>query len=511
VTQLSSSLLAAKSAAPLPGLPGRRSPFVRWLQASARRHPSTVALLSSRGEWRYNELALVAEGGGRFLQAQGLTAGDGVAIAAGASELALAAMACAAAKVALLPLDPLLAEAAWPRLQALAGGRLQRLSPLPDSAYLARAACAPLAAERQRANVTELADALSDAKPADAAATDLALLIATSGSEGAPKVVMLSEANVDAAAAAANERLPLHLGDVWLACLPLHHIAGIAILGRCLRAAATLLLHEGFSAAAVWEDLHARRVTHLSLVPAMLARLLDAAQGAPPPSSLRHALIGGAALSRPLFERALASGWPIRPSWGMSESTAQAATLPRPDGDWQVGEVGHLLSGLQARVAADGRLYLRGAQVMAGYLNPAWRHGDGLEDGWLPTGDLGRVDAHGRLTILGRVDDILISGGVNVHPIEVESCLAACPGVADVAVTAVVDPVWGDLLVALVVGPAALGALHDWSRQHLVAAKRPRRVLRLETLPRNAIGKLDRRGLRVLAQAGACAHECVNA
>ncbi len=499
MTHLSSSLLAAKSAAPLPG---RRSPFVRWLQANAGRHPAALALLGPRGEWRYDELASLAERGGHHLRAQGLAAGDAVAIAAGGSELALAAIACATARVALLPLDPLLAEAAWPRLQALAGGRLQRLSRLPDCRDPSFAPCPPLAAARERRPLTEAADASS----ADAA-SDLALLIATSGSEGAPKVVMLSEANIDAAAAASNERLPLRLGDVWLACLPLHHIAGIAILGRCLRAAATLLLHEGFSAAAVWEDLHARRVTHLSLVPAMLARLLDAAKGAPPPSSLRHALIGGAALSRPLFERALASGWPICPSWGMSESAAQAATLPRPDGDWQVGEVGHLLSGLQARVTADGRLFLRGAQVMAGYLNPDWRRGDGLADGWLPTGDRGRIGADGRLTILGRVDEMLISGGVNVHPIEVESCLAACPGVVDVAVTAVSDPVWGDLLVALVVGPAALGELHDWSRQHLVAAKRPRRVLRLDALPRNAIGKLDRRGLRALAQAGACAHE----
>jgi hypothetical protein len=173
-----------------------------------------------------------------------------VAIAAGASELALAAMACAAAKVALLPLDPLLAEAAWPRLQALAGGRLQRLSPLPDSAYLARAACAPLAAERQRANVTELADALSDAKPADAAATDLALVIATSGSEGEAKAVMLNKANLDAAARAANE-LPvterrrllaglLAAASCWrhFAALPLSArrsdaVVARAVLGRC--------------------------------------------------------------------------------------------------------------------------------------------------------------------------------------------------------------------------------------------------------------------------------------
>jgi O-succinylbenzoic acid--CoA ligase len=484
VTDASSFRLPAEGSAPSPG---SRSPLVRWLQANAHQYPSAVALCSARGEWRNEELAAWAERAGSFLRAQGLVAGDAVASAAGASDLALAALACSAAKVLFLPLDPLFAEAAWPGLQALAGGRLQRLSPLSEGLHRLPAAPGPLVAGQVTSD----------------AATDLALLIATSGSEGAPKVVMLSEANIEAAAGAANERLPLHVGDVWLACLPLHHIGGMAILGRCLRAAATLLLHDGFSPTAVWDDLRTRRVSHLSLVPAMLARLLDVAQGAPPPGSLRHVLIGGAALSRPLFERALASGWPIHPSWGMSESTAQAATLLRPDGDWQVGDVGHLLAGLHARVAADGRLHLRGAQVMAGYLNPAWRRGDGLDgDGWLATGDLGTIDADARLRILGRADDLLISAGVNVHPLEIESCLAACPGVSDVAVTAVADPVWGDLLVALVVGPAEPALLHDWIRQHLVAAKRPRRVLRLDALPRNALGKIERRALRVLAQGG---------
>jgi len=453
------------------------SRLARWLTSAAGQRPAALALVTPRGRWTYAELAALAANGGALLRAQGLHAGNIAALAGSASELAFAAIACAAADLALLPLDPLNAGTRWPALQALGGARLKKIA-LPQNPEPCASRLPPLHS---------------------GARADLALVISTSGSEGTPKAVMLTHANLDAAAAASNQRLPLAAGDVWLDCLPLHHIGGLSILYRCARSAATVLLHEGFDAAAVWRDLHAHRVTHVSLVPAMLARLLDCAAGKMPPASLRYALVGGAALARPLLERALAAGWPICPSWGMSECAAQAATLLAPGGDWRKGDVGTLLPGFAARIAADGRIALRGPQVMAGYLNPEGTAGLGLDDGWLVTSDLGRIDAAGRLAILGRADDVLISGGVNVHPLEVESCLAGCPGVRDVAVTALPDPVWGDALVALVVGTAEIAAIRDWSRQHLASAQRPRRVLRVERLPRNAMGKVERAALRALA------------
>ena len=450
--------------------------LAHWLASAARTNPAAPALVAPQGRWTYAELTARAEHGGALLRAQGLRAGEIAAIAGNASELAFASVACAAADLALLPLDPATADQRWPALQALGGERVRRI---PAPAADAAAPALPLAAA--------------------SAADDLALVIATSGSEGAPKAVMLTHANLDAAAAAANERLPLAPGDIWLDCLPLHHIGGIAILHRCIRAGATVLLHEGFDAAAVWRDLHAYPVTHLSLVPAMLARLLDCADGKTPPAGLRHVLVGGAALSRPLFERARAAAWPLCPTWGMSECTAQTATLLKPDSNWREGDVGTLLRGFEARVDADGRIRLRGPQVMAGYLNPQGSTGLGLSDGWLLTGDLGRIDAGGQIAIVGRADDVFISAGVNVHPLEVESCLAACPGVTDIAVTALPDAVWGDALVALVVGTAEIDAIREWGRLHLASAQRPRRVLRVERLPRNALGKIERAALRRMA------------
>ncbi|MCM8613498.1 fatty acid--CoA ligase family protein [Accumulibacter sp.] len=447
-----------------------------WLAEAAGEHPHACALRTAAGEWAYGELLALAGRGAACLRRSGIAAGGIVGCAAAAPDLALAAVACSAAGAALLPLDPLTAAAAWPRLQELAGGRLHCLR-------------------------TPSGDWPPDrAPPAPAVDADgLALVIASSGSEGEPKAVMLTAGNLAAAVAASQRRLPLTAGDTWLGCLPLHHVGGIALLYRCLRAGATLLLHSRFSAPEVWRDIDEQAVSHISLVPVMLARLLDVAGGRPPPASLRHALIGGGALSRPLCERALATGWPIRPSWGLSESAAQAATLLQPGLGWRPGLVGELLPGLAVRIAADGRICLRGAQVMAGYLNPQRRPGLGLADGWLITGDLGDIDAAGRLSIRGRADELLVSGGVNVHPAEVEDCLAACPGVRDVAVTATSDPEWGDSLLALVVGQPDLQLLRDWSRQHLPTARRPRRFRCVDRLPRNAMGKLERAALRRLA------------
>lgn len=325
----------------------------------------------------------------------------------------------------------------------------------------------------------------------------VALVISTSGSEGEPRGVMLSNACLDAAAAAANRHLPLHAGDLWLACLPLYHIGGQAILWRCARAGASVLLHDGFNAEAVAADLRHFPVTHISLVPAMLARLLDA--GATPPASLRHVMIGGAALAQALYDRATAAGWPLNPRYGMSETAAQIATWTPADGPWHEGLVGLPLAGSEFALAADGRIRIRGPQLMLGYLD-----GSGIDDdGWLTTGDLGKIDAFGRLTVTGRADDMLVSGGNNVHPLVVESCLAACPGVRDVAVTGLPDPVWGDLIVALVVGETPRKDLLAWCRSRLPGAAQPRRIVRLDALPRNAAGKLERAALRRLAREAA--------
>lgn len=334
-------------------------------------------------------------------------------------------------------------------------------------------------------------------------ADDIELFIATSGTQGEPKAVMLSGANLQAGVLASRSRLPLREGNAWLACLPLYHIGGMAILYRCAEAGAAVVLHEGFDPQRVWNDLEKHRVTHISLVPAMLAQLLDIGRDSPPPA-LKYALIGGGPLSAALAERARAAGWPVCVSYGMSETGSQVATLCDMPQGWAPGQVGPPLPGFEVEVVGEdgqptsgiGRIRIRGAAVMAGY----GQTGLGLDQGWFTSGDLGSLDAQGNLTVLGRHDDMLVSGGTNVHPQQVEEVLKRCPGVADAALTSVADNIWGDFLVAAVVAEADDAALEKWCRNELTGAMRPRRFIHLPALPRNALGKLDRQALRDLVR-----------
>lgn len=340
----------------------------------------------------------------------------------------------------------------------------------------------------QRQSLVECASA--------AARRTLALIIATSGSTGAPKGVCLPWRAIAAASRASAQALTLTAGDAWVACLPLYHVGGAMILYRCLRRGATAVVHEGFDVEAVRRDLASRRITHISLVPPMLARLLDAA--VMPPASLRCALVGGAALTKGLFQRAQAAGWPVCPTYGMSETAALVTVNLRPGAEWEEGDVGAPLPGVRCAVAGDGTLRIATPARMAGYLGEPQNRQE-----WLATQDIGHVDSAGHLCVAGRADDMLISAGVNVHPSEIESRLSACPGVREAGVTGLADPVWGDLIACAYEGSQAEAAVDAWCRLHLPNGRRPRRLLRVDRLPRTASGKLDRGALSGLWGAAA--------
>lgn len=322
----------------------------------------------------------------------------------------------------------------------------------------------------------------------------LALIVATSGSEGAPKGVKLPWRAVAAAARLGARSGRLGPGDVWLACLPLHHIGGLMIPYRCWRAGAAALIHDGFDAVAILRDLHERQVSHVSLVPAMLARLVDSDER--PPATLRYALVGGAALPPELFRRAVDLGWPVCPTYGMSETCSSVAVWPRPGkAEWTAGAVGQPLPGV--RMEAGETLRIASPARMAGYLGgaPCGR--------WIETRDLGRIDASGGVHVLGRADDMLVSAGVKVHPLEVEERLAACPGVREAGVAGLGDPMWGQLIAAAYEGEAEAVQVEMWCRENLAGSRRPRLFRRVPSLPRTASGKLDRRALATLLEDAA--------
>ncbi|MBK1721668.1 AMP-binding protein [Thiocystis violacea] len=328
----------------------------------------------------------------------------------------------------------------------------------------------------------------------------ISLLIKTSGSTGTPKVVMLTADNLLASAQATNARLGLGAGDLWLACLRQSHIGGVSIGYRCALAGAAVRLYDGFDAQAVGRGLCDSPVTHVSLVPPMLARLLEL--GVSPPPRLRVLLVGGQALSETLARRAVERGWPLHLTYGMTETASQIATTTTLTGQgMDTALAGRLLEGVEVdarpcETGASMRLKVKGRTLMAGYANPARRPGLGLQRGCFETPDIACVSADGQLRILGRADDVLVVGGINVSLRRVEQLLTGVPGVRDCVVLGLDDDVWGHRLAAVFSGEIDASGLEQWCRRHLQSAERPRVFRRLRELPLLDSGKHDRQRIR---------------
>lgn len=331
-------------------------------------------------------------------------------------------------------------------------------------------------------------------RPEDAAHPlehDVALVVPTTGSTGEPKGALLGAPALTASAAATNARL----GGPgrWLLALPLTHIAGLQVLVRCLVGGtepAALDLTRGFRPddfAAATARLPSRTRRYTSLVPTQLARLLDA--GPPAVEALRAynaVLLGGAAAAPALLDRARAAGVRIVTTYGMSETCGGCVYDGRP------------LDGVRVGVGADGRVRVSGPVLFAGYRLRPDLTAAALTDGELVTQDLGRVDAEGRLEVLGRADDVVVSGGENVALAAVAAALLAHPRLRDAAVVAVGDPEWGQRVVAVVVPhePApSLAELRAWVGERVGRAGAPRELVVVDALPVAGPGKVDRQAL----------------
>ncbi len=299
------------------------------------------------------------------------------------------------------------------------------------------------------------------------AAGDAALIVHTSGTTGAPRPVELTLENIQANALGSAVALGLDPQERWLCPLPLSHVGGLMVLLRSAIYATTAVLGPADT----------ENVTIASLVPTQLARLLDA--GAMPPS--RAVLLGGAPAGPLLLRRAKAAGWPVAPTYGLTQACSQVT----------VGEIGdtetsgRALPGLRVTIAGDGEILVDGPTVAGG--------------GTLRTGDLGQLDDRGRLIVVGRKSDTIVTGGENVAPAEVEAVLLAHPAVADAGVFARPHAEWGEAVTARVVlrpGTAASpDELRAFAAERLARFKVPKAVELADALPRTESGKLLRREL----------------
>jgi O-succinylbenzoic acid--CoA ligase len=321
-------------------------------------------------------------------------------------------------------------------------------------------------------------------------------IVYTSGTTGRPKGAILTYGNHWSSAVASALNLGLLPNDTWLACLPLFHVGGLSILLRSVICGMTALVQPRFDATEVNRAIEEQGVSIVSVVSTMLDRMLTERGSRRYPASLRCVLLGGGPAPLPLLERAASLGVPVVQTYGLTETASQFTTLAPQDALSKLGSAGKPLMGSRLRISADGEILVRGPAVSRGYLHGASRTDD---DGWLHTGDLGYLDADGYLYVLDRRDDLIVSGGENVYPAEVEAVLLAHPAVADAGVAGESDPEWGRRVAAFVVladGQIATAeALIAFCRQRLAAYKVPRTITFRDALPRNASGKLLRREL----------------
>jgi O-succinylbenzoic acid--CoA ligase len=319
-------------------------------------------------------------------------------------------------------------------------------------------------------------------------------IIYTSGTTGRPKGALLTYHNHWWSAVASMLNLGVQATDRWLACLPLFHVGGLSILLRSVIYGMPVLLHDRFDPDRVNAAIDNEGVTIVSVVSTMLDRMLSARGERAYPSTLRCVLLGGGPAPVPLLERALALGAPVFQTYGLTETASQVATLAPEDVLRKVGSAGKPLFGTELRIAEDGEILVRGPVVSPGYLGQPPR-GD-----WLATGDLGYVDDEGYLYIHDRREDLIVTGGENVYPAEVEAVLLAHPLVLDAGVFGTSDREWGQAVCAAIVvaDRVDMAALQTFCRERLAAYKVPRRLHVVDTLPRTANGKLLRRHLRAL-------------
>jgi O-succinylbenzoic acid--CoA ligase len=422
-----------------------------WIQTASSRRPDRIAIEGAERALTYAQLSELAAEGARELEALGVRAGQRVALDIGdRTELAVALHACLLHGAVAIPID-------------------QRLSSEERAARAETATLVLRGAPAVRAGPQRFS------ARSQAMLERPATVLYTSGSTAAPKPVELTYGNWYANAVGSALALGRDDDERWLCAMPLAHVGGHSILIRSLIYGTTVILHERFDADAIVDELMnpARAITLVSLVPTMLGRLLDAGLTAPP--TLRWALLGGAPILPKLLERASSANVPVAPTYGMTEACSQIATFGIP------------LHGAEVVTSSqDEEILVRGPMVSRGAVD---------ERGWLRTGDLGRF-ADGRLLVIGRLSETIISGGENVAPGEVEAVLCAHPDVIDAGVFARPDPDWGEAVIARVV--AREGALVDaerlraYCRERLASFKVPKAIEFASALPRTEAGKLLR-------------------
>jgi o-succinylbenzoate---CoA ligase len=432
-----------------------------WLTYRARQTPGRPALVDDDGGTiTYGELELQANATARKLSALGVEYGDRVAVTLEAStEFVRLVHAVSKLGAVLVPINTRLthAERRWQVEDC--GARLVVSEPL----------CGP---ENDAVGLTEI----DPQRPHS--------ILYTSGTSSQPKPVVLTYSNYMASARASQANLGVAEDDRWLCVLPLFHIGGLSILIRSVIAGTAAVVHERFDEYRVGAALESGHITLASFVATMLRRLQSVGLDSAP--RLRAALIGGGPVPEDLLKWAGSMGLCVVQTYGMTETCSQVATLSPSEAHSAPAACGRPLEGARIEISDRGEILVSGAMVSQTAVS---------DDGWLHTGDRGYFDQRGLLHVEGRLSDVIVTGGENVACQEVEQALSAHPQVTDAAVVGRSDPHWGEVIVAYLVCSEKLtdAQVYRHCREELASYKVPKSLQRVDSLPRNAQGKLVRR------------------
>lgn len=329
----------------------------------------------------------------------------------------------------------------------------------------------------------------------------------TSGTTGKPKGVQQTYGNHWWSAIGSSLNLGLQSNDSWLCAVPLFHISGLSILMRSVIYGMPVYLMEQFDEEKANTLLQSGQVTIMSVVTAMLSRMLETLGTNTYHTHFRCMLLGGGPAPLPLLERCVEKEIPVFQSYGMTETSSQIATLSPEDAFKKLGSAGKALfpaqiriidqNGQEAKAEEPGEIQLKGPNITSGYLARPEANQTSFEQGWFKTGDIGYLDEEGFLYVLDRRSDLIISGGENIYPAEIEEVLIGHDAVREAGVTGGKDEIWGQVPYAFVVmrKPISEAELIQFCRTHLAAYKVPKKIMKVKTLPRNASNKLLRRKL----------------
>ncbi len=495
-----------------------------WLARSAGNAPTRLAIKYSTTRWTFAELDRQASHMARQLATLGVQEGSRVAsLAPNCLDYIVLVHALTRLGAVLVPLNIRLTreELCWQLRDVHASFLINEGHYASTAAAIGQSISelvrATFAAEAQSGEVA--LPALPETNVALRSLIDLQatqVIMYTSGTTGSPKGVIITYGMQWWNAVGSALNLGHQADDCWLACMPLFHIGGLSILMRSVIGAVSVIVYEKFDAIEVNRAIREERVTLISVVAVMLRRMLAALdaeqQGGYYPQALRCVLLGGGPAPRPLLEDCARRHIPVAQTYGLTESCSQAATLAPGDALRKLGSAGRPLLPVQLRIVLeDGRpaspgeagvIFLQGPTITPGYDGRPEATAKARHDGWFSTGDIGYVDEDGYLYVLDRRSDLIISGGENVYPAEIEAVLLAHPGVAEVGVCGIANPQWGQVPVAFLhLHPGSVTTeqeLQEYAVQRLARYKLPRAFYFTGPLPRTSSGKLIRRELHRL-------------